>query len=250
MFHGVSRRPGRIRTYRGKSIPAFPLGNLSHRILAHSAQGHSVKISFEPQGIRFNPTGDIVPYSERLSRNIFKTKSITSVTFKSRIDYSEEKIIRILDFLRTGNTKNIMGLIEDIEILPPISQLLKEGRPLANLPIRLGKIPGTFKHYTDHEGYQRIAEQQMIRAQSYEGRASRVCLTTLSLNPEEVWEKFFISSPVYANHGRGDYVFGFDLKGIRPENIQEPFPGEYWLRDNIRFGRNADLRFAGMNPMG
>ena len=247
MFPRVSRGPNQVMN-NGR-ICFHPISILSSKILNHSSRGNLVKIKFKPEGVLFSNTNEIIPSSQGVSQHIFRESSISDVTFKPNISTSTSTAGRIYDFFDTGKISRVDSLVDELTILPPVSQLLESGRPLVDLPIRLEEIPGTYKHYTNHEAYEQIMREQMIAAQSYQGRIARTCLTTQSLPVNHAWQRLFINNPLYADKSKAHYVIGFDFQG--KVRLERPYPhlDEFWYRENIKFGRDATLSFAGLNPV-
>jgi|GEM_PF-6134987 len=246
------------RLFFERNSAQSPARALSVRILNNCSMGLQTKISFRACGAYLHGTKELFPNTQLLSARVFNASSIQDITFppirlqrSRRSNNGAEKIISQIEaFLETGDLNKIKGLYLDVTILPPIEQMISEKVPIINLPVNgLGTIPGHYKYYTKHDTFQKIMNSSTIMARGYNGRTQRVCLTTRCLTTEETWYELFIANPLYIN--KGDYVIGFDLRpgaGIVEERNNGSIP-EYWFRHDIRFGRNADLRFAGLNPM-
>lgn len=223
---------------------------LPSRILHRSSIGVAVKLAFKPQGIALGDHGDIVPFTQKLSQQIFRAASITDITLKPGLEICARNEARLRRFLETGEMKPLQGLLLDVTIHPPIEQMIKEGRPIIDVPVGLASIPGELKHYTSRENYETIMKEKMLRSSGYQGRVSRICLTELSLDPGDAWKTLFIGSPIFANGDKGDYVLGFDLHPGFESMTERTNQFEVWFRGPaIKFGKDATLRFAGLNPV-
>ncbi|OGC03865.1 hypothetical protein A2276_08460 [candidate division WOR-1 bacterium RIFOXYA12_FULL_43_27] len=240
----------RFNLSRGRSF-LYPLETLPVRIATYLNSGITVKIGFRPEGILFHNSGQIIPSTQRFSKNFFQQTSIAEISFRPNIKDPFDGGKRIGLFLRTGDLKHIKPFLGDIVILPPAEQILHDAKPIINTPFELGTIPGEFKHYTDFKMFCAILSEQTIKALGgKKDRTPRLCFTDLNLTPDKVCDYFFSGSQRHANDSRGDYVLGFDLPQRTKRLMEQPKPGspEYWLRENIKFGDNAELRFAGYNP--
>lgn len=230
----------------------YPLETLPIRIINYSIGGSAVKISFRPEGIFLHNADQVIPFSQRLSKDLFQRSSISDITFRPNIKDMAVSARNIKEFLVTGDTRYVKGTLIDITILPPVEQVLMNEGPILNTPFLLGAIPGEFKHYTDFTRFNSILGDQKINAVSGKrARSPRLCFTNLSLTPDRVCDYFFSGSKIHANDSRGDYVFGFNLTAAARESLEQPKPGspEYWLRGNVEFGRNAELVYAGLSPL-
>ncbi|KAF0134008.1 MAG: hypothetical protein FD145_950 [Candidatus Saganbacteria bacterium] len=247
MVSRVSSRPNNDVLIKDR-ICFSPLAKLSSRILNYSSRGLRVKIIFRAEGIQFDPTGEIILNTQRISRNIFSKTSISDITFRAGIGFSEQTELRILEFFKSGEIEGIRGLFDDCTILPPLKQLLEQGQPLINLPVVLDEVPGEYKHYTGFKRFCYAMIIQGLQTRSFEARSPRLCLTRDSLSPARALAELFIDHRKYHNESRGSYVLGFDLLREMPFEIQNGI--EYWFREDIKFGEDAVLRFAGLNPIG
>jgi hypothetical protein len=232
-----------------------PTDKLVRRILNWSSQGKKTTLKFAPEGIAFMPQGclranEVIPYSAFLSRNLFATTSIESITFKKDIPASGFTMRRMNAFLREGNYGAVKSLVADVRILPPIEQMISRGLPMIDLPVELRRIPGQYIHYTNYEGYLRIMMEQRIRVASYQDRRPKLCLTTESMNPDDFWKIYFIGNRTYSTESKGTYVVGFDFTdpNVCLEKPNENFE-EYICRSTLKFGTDISVKFAGSNPV-
>jgi hypothetical protein len=99
----------------------------------------------------------------------------------------------------------------------------------------------TFQHYTDVAGFQAIQKDQLILADS----KGRVFLTPNEYSQAEAFSTLFIGNPSYKN--KGTHVFKLKMKpGIQVKPGTQP--NEVIFEGTLRFGKHADVVYAGLNP--
>ncbi len=99
----------------------------------------------------------------------------------------------------------------------------------------------TLQHYTDVAGFQSIQKSQIILPDS----KGRVFLTPEHYSQAEAFYALFIGNPVYKD--KGTHLFMLKMKpgfNVRPGTQ----PNEVIFDGTLRFGKHADVVFAGPNP--
>ena len=99
------------------------------------------------------------------------------------------------------------------------------------------------RHYTNEAGFQGIMEAGMIRPNA----AGQVFATEMRGTPQAVEEVLFGNFPTHA--GRGSHVIEFTpeqgVSFVHGKNVNEVFH-----LGTIRFGRQVQVNYAGVNPYG
>lgn len=98
----------------------------------------------------------------------------------------------------------------------------------------------TFQHYTDAAGFQAIQKDQLILADS----KNRVYLTPNEYSQTEAFNILFIGNPAYK--GKGTHVFKLKMRDgvqLKPQSFSEVI-----FEGTLRFGKHADVVYAGINP--
>ncbi|WP_104983893.1 RHS repeat-associated core domain-containing protein [Sorangium cellulosum] len=109
---------------------------------------------------------------------------------------------------------------------------------------RGGADPGghgqVLRHYTDEAGFKAIRDSQMLLPNA----RGQVFATKETLSPIQAFGRLFLSLQTHT--GRGEFVIEFTPRqGV---TFSPGKPGELIHRGTIRFGRHADVRYAGPNP--
>jgi hypothetical protein len=97
------------------------------------------------------------------------------------------------------------------------------------------------QHYTDAAGFQAIQKSQLILADS----KGRVFLTPNEYSQAEAFYALFIGNPAYKD--KGTHVFRLQMRpglAVRPGTQ----PNEVIFEGTLRFGKHADVLYAGLNP--
>jgi hypothetical protein len=99
----------------------------------------------------------------------------------------------------------------------------------------------TLQHYTDVAGFQAIQKDQLILPDA----KGRVFLTPNEYSQEEAFYALFIGISAYKN--KGSHVFKLKMKpGIQLKGGTQP--NEQVFDGTLRFGKHADVVYAGLNP--
>jgi hypothetical protein len=99
----------------------------------------------------------------------------------------------------------------------------------------------TFQHYTDIAGFQAIQKDQLILADS----KGKVFLTPNEYSQAEAFNALFIGNPAYK--GKGTHVFKLKMTaGVQLKPGTQP--NESIFEGTLRFGKHADVVYAGVNP--
>ncbi len=99
----------------------------------------------------------------------------------------------------------------------------------------------TLQHYTDAAGFQAIQKDQLILADA----KGRVYLTPYEYSQAEAFNSLFIGNPAYKS--KGSHVFKLKMKpGI--QIIDGTQSNEKVFEGTLRFGKHADIVYAGLNP--
>jgi hypothetical protein len=99
----------------------------------------------------------------------------------------------------------------------------------------------TFQHYTDATGFQAIQKDQLVLPDS----KGRVFLTPNEYSQAEAFNSLFIGNPAYK--GKGSHLFKLKMKAgtqLKPGTQ----PNETIFEGTLRFGKHADVVYAGINP--
>ena len=225
---------------------------LSRRIAIYSHQS-VVKLSFLEKGIRFEPAKELIGDSRWISE-AFQKVGISSLTFQPRLN--EEKRREIEELL---NFASIGELPKKEKILKMSFVRSYQGISLAqtsapketdlNPGTILSKIPGEFKHYTTLEYLEEILRRGILMPHAViEGRQSKLYLTPQSYSPEKVWEILFIGNPFYKFNGEA--VIGLKLAPWIKARIKKVNEIEYYLEEPLILGKDAEITYAGANPLG
>jgi hypothetical protein len=100
----------------------------------------------------------------------------------------------------------------------------------------------TLQHYTDAAGFQAIQKDQLILADS----KGRVFLTPNEYSQSDAFNILFIGNPAYK--GKGSHVFKLKIKSGVSMKVNPANANEVIVDGTLRFGRHADVVYAGVNP--
>lgn len=147
-----------------------------------------------------------------------------------------EKVIELKEFLRSS-AFNSSGFTVGMNAAQNNSYVL---------------LPGTYKHYTDKQGYFGIKGDGMIRGCEKEEKRKKdiyVYLSQLTLRPKEALSLFWTEWERQTIRDRSEYVINFDLKSGSPVVVDytkgDPFI-ECWVRGNLPLDQ-VDVRYMGKN---
>lgn len=170
------------------------------------------------------------------------------------------KGLTLKDILSRDEFEDISILIREAEmdhVEPPARLKVSKSSAIQEV-FELGEgeaagrgLPGFFKHYTDHSGYEAISRSRTLKAMphSKNGRVTeQIYVTPLSLSPGEVHELLNMSAPQLRD--RGMFVISFDIfdpalaARIRKNGIEMTLPEDISFDD-----QRIKIRYHGPNPL-
>jgi hypothetical protein len=113
-------------------------------------------------------------------------------------------------------------------------------------------LPGTYKHYTDQEGFYGISCEGRIRGSLKEERGIRdnyVYLSQLTLRAKEALYIYWTEGERESIKNRAEYVISFSIKNVSPLVVEhskgDPFV-ESWVRGSLPLDQ-VNIQYMGKN---
>jgi hypothetical protein len=186
----------------------------------------------------------------RFITRAFRNAGIESVRINPEIRWKSKAEENLLFMLNLGYEEKVCEL-NQYSFSNSFGFIIK---PLVPGSFIESLIPGTYKHYTDENGYKGIMNNGIVYGSENNKRGfdgSFVFVTKLSLFPDEARNILFRPDELEKIPKRGNYVISFDLIDGPPicvEHLKSEPSLEGWIDGDLLLD-HVNVRYIGKNPV-
>ncbi|MFC1540763.1 hypothetical protein ACFL37_00480 [Candidatus Margulisiibacteriota bacterium] len=216
-----------------------------------------LRLTFDPDSLTLSDTeAEIISLATgKFVSRTFRHAGYRSLIIDQPAIMGPETLRAFRSVLELAEQEKVVETIQALNCLSHSFRLdsLPAGEPVSHL------IPGSYKHYTDLEGFEGIMDSGIVQG-SLKNKSGKkrvksmsdyfVSLSRLSLSPRDARDIFYTEQERQRRPDMGEYVISFNLETGSPEveHLRSDRSLEGWVRGNL-YLEDVGVIYAGENPL-